>query len=87
MVVRSLHLRGALILNAHFAELPSPRMTQSRSKGSSQYSQGQLELRNDMSLAIKLWTEAAELGSADAHYNLGLAYDCGPGVERMWQGE
>ncbi|EJK56534.1 hypothetical protein THAOC_23561, partial [Thalassiosira oceanica] len=30
---------------------------------------------------IELWTEAAELGSIDAHYSLGLVYYKGDGVE------
>ncbi|EJK52077.1 hypothetical protein THAOC_28692 [Thalassiosira oceanica] len=42
--------------------------------------------------AIELWTEAAELGSVDAHSNLGASYYTGEGVEedkpraiRHWQ--
>ena len=39
-----------------------------------QYLQGELGLKKDMSRTIELWTEAAELGSADAYYHLGLYY-------------
>ncbi|EJK48736.1 hypothetical protein THAOC_32442 [Thalassiosira oceanica] len=35
---------------------------------------GELGLTKDVSRAIELWTEAAELGSLDAHYQLGLMY-------------
>ena len=30
---------------------------------------------------IELWTEAAELGSLEAHYQLGVTYYCGDGVD------
>ncbi|EJK46306.1 hypothetical protein THAOC_35032 [Thalassiosira oceanica] len=46
-----------------------------------QYFQGHLGLAKDVPRAIQLWTEAAELGSVDAHYNLGIAYYYGDGVE------
>ena len=36
--------------------------------------QGYLGLTKDVPRAIELWTEAAELGSLDAHYRLGLVY-------------
>ena len=36
--------------------------------------QGYLGLTKDVPRAIELWTQAAELGSLDAHYNVGLAY-------------
>ena len=42
-----------------------------------QYCHWGLGLRKDMERAVELWTEAAELGSIDALYNLGLAYDRG----------
>ena len=42
---------------------------------------GELGLTKDAPRAIVLWTEAAELGSLDAHYNLGRAYYHGDGVE------
>jgi len=32
--------------------------------------------------ALELWHRAAELGSSDAYYNIGIAYDSGLGVER-----
>ncbi|EJK76815.1 hypothetical protein THAOC_01404 [Thalassiosira oceanica] len=57
-----------------------------------QYCCGNLGLAKDVPRAIELWTEAAELGSVDAHHNLGVAYYHGCGVEenqprgvRHWQ--
>ena len=47
-----------------------------------QHSQGQLGQEKDVSRAVELWTEAAELGSADACYDLGQAYRRGDGVEQ-----
>ncbi|EJK58558.1 hypothetical protein THAOC_21306, partial [Thalassiosira oceanica] len=51
-----------------------------------------LGLTKDAPRAIELLTEAAELGSADAHYNLGIRYYKGDDVEedkprgiRHWQ--
>ncbi|EJK46750.1 hypothetical protein THAOC_34566, partial [Thalassiosira oceanica] len=38
-------------------------------------------LAKDVPRAIELWTEAAELGSVDSHYKLGVAYYIGEGVE------
>ena len=53
---------------------------------------GDLGLTKDVTRAIALYTEAAELGSLDAHYRLGDAYYAGEGVEedkprgiRHWQ--
>ncbi|EJK75694.1 hypothetical protein THAOC_02574 [Thalassiosira oceanica] len=46
------------------------------------YFQGRLGLTKDVSRAIELWTEAAELGSIDAHYSLGDSYYYGEGVEK-----
>jgi len=43
--------------------------------------QGTHGLAKDVSRAIELWTEAAELGSLDAHYMLGRRYYTGDGVE------
>ncbi|EJK76904.1 hypothetical protein THAOC_01307 [Thalassiosira oceanica] len=45
------------------------------------YFYGRLGLPKDVPRAIELWTEAAELGSVDAHYNLGFMYYRGEGVE------
>ena len=45
------------------------------------YYYGELGLAKDFSRAIELWTEAAELGSLDAHYRLGCRYYTGDGVE------
>ena len=42
---------------------------------------GKLGLTKDVPRAIELWTEAAELGSIDAHHELGLVYYHGDGVE------
>ena len=41
----------------------------------------ELGLAKDVPRAIELWTEAAELGSLDAHCQLGDAYYSGDGVE------
>ena len=56
------------------------------------YFHGLLGLAKDAPRAIELWTEAAELGSLDAHFDLGLVYYTGDGVEedkqrgiRHWQ--
>ena len=46
------------------------------------YAQGGLGLRKDVRRAVELWTEAAELGSIGALFNLGIAYDLGKGVEQ-----
>ena len=44
------------------------------------YCFGELGLRKDMRKAVELWTEAAELGSIEALFNLGNAYYHGDGV-------
>ena len=56
------------------------------------YYNGELGLTKNVPRAIKLWTKAAELGSLEACYNLGLVYYTGNGVEedkprgiRHWQ--
>ncbi|EJK70796.1 hypothetical protein THAOC_07816 [Thalassiosira oceanica] len=58
----------------------------------SSYFHGNLGLAKDASRAIELWTEAADLGSIDAHRLLGVLYYTGNGVEedkprgfRHWQ--
>ncbi|EJK76621.1 hypothetical protein THAOC_01607 [Thalassiosira oceanica] len=48
---------------------------------SCKYYFGQLGLTKDVPRAIELYTEAAELGSLEAHYRLGVAYYTGDGVE------
>ena len=45
------------------------------------YFYGQLGLKKDAPRAIKLWTEAAELGSLEAHFELGHTYYYGDDVE------
>ena len=45
------------------------------------YYYGSLGLEKNVSRAIELWTEAAELGSSDAHFHLGMLYYTGDGVE------
>ncbi|EJK48193.1 hypothetical protein THAOC_33033 [Thalassiosira oceanica] len=57
-----------------------------------QYYYGKLGLAKDVPRAIELWTEAAELGSLDAHYQLGVTYYYGDGARedkprgvRHWQ--
>ncbi|EJK76503.1 hypothetical protein THAOC_01729, partial [Thalassiosira oceanica] len=42
---------------------------------------GELGLQKDMRRAVELWTEAAELGSIDALFDLGNAYFNGDGVQ------
>ncbi|EJK52664.1 hypothetical protein THAOC_28038 [Thalassiosira oceanica] len=56
------------------------------------YYHGGLGLAKDVHRAIELWTEAAELGSMGAHYQLGRSYYYGDGVDedqprgiRHWQ--
>ena len=56
------------------------------------YYNGDVGLAKDVSRAIELWTEAAELGSNDAHHSLGVTYYYGDGAEedkpraiRHWQ--
>ena len=44
------------------------------------YYYGELGLTKDVPRAIELWTEAAELGSLEAHFNLGDSYYSGDGV-------
>ena len=46
-----------------------------------QYCCGQLGLTRDVPRAMELWTEAADLGSIGAHYNVGNVYCTGDGVE------
>ncbi|EJK45430.1 hypothetical protein THAOC_35956 [Thalassiosira oceanica] len=46
-----------------------------------QYYHGELGLVKDVPRAIELWTRAAELGSVDAHNDLGFVYYYGHGVE------
>ncbi|EJK67106.1 hypothetical protein THAOC_11904 [Thalassiosira oceanica] len=48
----------------------------------SQYYYGVLGLQNDMQMAAALFTEAAELGSIDALFHLGLLYSSGEGVDQ-----
>ena len=57
-----------------------------------QYFHGLLGLVKDVPRAIELWTEAADLGSSDAHFHLGHVYYTGNGVAedkprgiRHWQ--
>jgi len=45
------------------------------------YYNGQPELRKDMGRAVKLWEEAAELGSIAALFKLGVSYEYGEGVQ------
>ena len=47
-----------------------------------EYFFGSLGLQKDMRKAIELWAEAAELGSVEAFYSLGVAYQFGDGVEQ-----
>ena len=45
------------------------------------YYTGELGLAKNVPRAIELWTDAAELGSIDAHYQQGAAYYHGEGIE------
>ncbi|EJK77681.1 hypothetical protein THAOC_00471 [Thalassiosira oceanica] len=47
-----------------------------------QYFHGVLGLQKDMQKAVDLYTEAAELGSIQALFNLGFAYERGNGVKQ-----
>ena len=47
-----------------------------------EYAHGKLGSEHDAARAVELWTEAAELGSADACYQLGVAFITGKGVEK-----
>ena len=47
-----------------------------------QYYYGGGGLAKDVPRAIELWTEAAGLGSLEAHYKIGTVYYCGDGVEK-----
>ncbi|EJK46033.1 hypothetical protein THAOC_35322, partial [Thalassiosira oceanica] len=56
------------------------------------YCHGELGLAKNVPRAVELWTEAAELGSINAQFQLGLVYYTGEGVEedkargiRHWQ--
>jgi len=46
------------------------------------YTHGSLGLQKDMRRAVELYTEAAQLGSVEALYNLGVAYELGEGVQQ-----
>ena len=46
------------------------------------YSQGMDGLPKDHTKAFELWEHAAELGHADAYFNIGCAYATGRGVEK-----
>ena len=48
----------------------------------SYHNEGQWGLPQNHAKALELWHRAAELGSADAYYNIGIAHDSGSGVER-----
>jgi len=45
------------------------------------YFHGELGLQKDMQMAVELWTEASELGSIEALFDLGNAYFNGFGVQ------
>ena len=45
------------------------------------YYAGGLGLQKDVRKAVELWREAAELGSVEALYDLGVAYESGSGVQ------
>jgi TPR repeat protein len=43
---------------------------------------GRRDGEGDYKSAFEYWTKAAELGDAEAHYNLSIMYDLGDGVEK-----
>ncbi|EJK51518.1 hypothetical protein THAOC_29303 [Thalassiosira oceanica] len=47
-----------------------------------QYFYGGLGIQKDMRRAVELWTEAAELGSVEALFNLGIEYESGKLVQQ-----
>ena len=47
-----------------------------------QYEHGRYGLKEDVTRAVELYERAAELGGKGAHYNLGILYANGEGVER-----
>ena len=49
--------------------------------GEHYYYHGRLGLAKNVTRAVELWTEAAELGSIDAHHQLGVVYYNGHGAE------
>jgi len=48
----------------------------------SQYERGNYGLEKDVTMAVELYERAAELGVKKAHFNLGIMYDNGIGVEK-----
>ncbi|EJK58883.1 hypothetical protein THAOC_20958 [Thalassiosira oceanica] len=46
------------------------------------YSDGKCGLQKDMRKAVDLWTEAAELGTTEALFHLGVVYNHGEGVQK-----
>ncbi|EJK53984.1 hypothetical protein THAOC_26476 [Thalassiosira oceanica] len=86
------------ILNCPFCRTPRPKseaeslaMVQTRVEKkdpaainylAQKYCHGNLGLQKDMRIAVELWTEAAELGSIKATFNLGYAYCSGDGVQK-----
>ena len=46
------------------------------------YDDGRYGIPQDYAKALELWHQAAELGHASSHYNIGAAYYAGNGVER-----
>ena len=56
-----------------------------RSLPRQKYFFGTLGLQKDLRKAVELWTEAAELGSIEALFNLGVSYCTGMGFERTRQ--
>ena len=50
-----------------------------------QYYHGRLGLQKDVRKAVELWEEAAELGSIEALYELGVVYETGEGAQRERQ--
>ena len=47
-----------------------------------QHEYGRCGLEKDVTMAVELYERAAELGVKKAHFNLGIMYDNGIGVEK-----
>ena len=85
------------MLDCPFCRTPSPNndaeklamiMTRAKKKDpvaishlGEKYFYGELGLQKDETRAVELWTEAEELGSIDALYNLGVSHYFGDGVQ------
>ncbi|EJK56391.1 hypothetical protein THAOC_23725, partial [Thalassiosira oceanica] len=86
LAARSLHQRTAIPDNYASTLAMIQKRVHKKDAGAinhlaEHYYHGELGLSKDVPRAIELWTEAAELGSLDAHFQLGLVYFKGVGFE------